>query len=69
MSASAEHVSAPTWFKSSYSGSGPTECVECAGTAHGTLVRDSKRAGGGVIAVGGEAWQSFVGGVARGIRG
>ncbi|GAQ57806.1 DUF397 domain-containing protein [Streptomyces acidiscabies] len=51
---------APIWFKSSYSGSGTSECVECADTGHGTLLRDSKRADGGVIPVRGPAWHSFI---------
>ncbi|MEU5690968.1 DUF397 domain-containing protein [Actinosynnema sp. NPDC020468] len=33
---------APTWRKSTYSGSGQTSCVEVAHTAVTTLVRDSK---------------------------
>lgn len=48
------------WFKSSYSGSGTSECVECAGTGHGTLVRDSKQPHTNVIAVQAQAWSSFI---------
>ncbi|NEA61616.1 DUF397 domain-containing protein [Streptomyces sp. SID12488] len=57
----ARHVPAPSWFKSSYSGGSGTECVECAWMANGTLIRDSKRVGGPVIAVRGQAWQLFIG--------
>ncbi|WP_416974929.1 DUF397 domain-containing protein [Streptomyces sp. 4F14] len=48
------------WFKSSYSGGNTTECVECAGTGHGTLVRDSKQPDTAVIAVRKQAWSSFI---------
>ncbi|MFI2374141.1 DUF397 domain-containing protein [Streptomyces sp. NPDC018964] len=50
----------PTWFKSSYSGGSGTECVECAFVDDGTLIRDSKNVEGPVIAVGHDAWASFV---------
>lgn len=49
------------WFKSSFSGGSGTECVECAHSGATTLVRDSKWAGGPVIAVQHQAWQFFVG--------
>ena len=48
------------WFKSSYSGGSGTECVECAHADEGILVRDSKQAGGPVVAVQGRAWQAFM---------
>ncbi|MCN9239278.1 DUF397 domain-containing protein [Streptomyces sp. RY43-2] len=66
MSAGPEPTSKPMWFKSSYSGGNTTECVECAYAPHGTLVRDSKRAGGPVIAVPAQAWHSFVCALSRG---
>jgi len=60
MPAALRPKSEPMWFKSSYSGGNTTECVECAHVPHGALVRDSKRATGPVVAVGGEAWRCFV---------
>ncbi|MFE7510545.1 DUF397 domain-containing protein [Streptomyces sp. NPDC057540] len=53
-----------TWFKSSYSGGNTTECVECAYTTTGTLVRDSKRPDGPVLAVQAATWRTFVEGLA-----
>ncbi|MFJ5728502.1 DUF397 domain-containing protein [Streptomyces paradoxus] len=53
------------WFTSSYSNGAGGECVECALTGDGALVRDSKMTGMHVIAVGGDAWRSFVVGVRR----
>jgi hypothetical protein len=50
----------PRWFKSSYSGGSGTECVECAHAAEGTLIRDSKRAGGPVMRVPYSTWHTFV---------
>ncbi|MFI1420131.1 DUF397 domain-containing protein [Streptomyces sp. NPDC020731] len=58
--------SQPTWFKSSYSGGSGTECVECAYTATGTLIRDSKRANGPVLHVATEPWLMFVRSVTHG---
>ncbi|MFD7975987.1 DUF397 domain-containing protein [Streptomyces sp. NPDC059071] len=52
-----------TWFKSSYSGGNTTECVECARTDVGALVRDSKRPEGPVLAVQADAWRVFVEGI------
>ncbi|MFF4348861.1 DUF397 domain-containing protein [Streptomyces sp. NPDC001530] len=49
------------WFKSSYSGGNETECVECAHTDSGTLVRDSKRPAGPVVTVRSDTWRAFVG--------
>ncbi|MEU9287517.1 DUF397 domain-containing protein [Streptomyces sp. NPDC048275] len=51
---------APHWFKSSYSGGSGTECVECAQTSTGTLVRDSKATNDPILTIGRVAWQSFV---------
>ncbi|MET8116594.1 DUF397 domain-containing protein [Streptomyces prasinus] len=53
------------WFKSSYSGGSGTECVECAYSADGTLIRDSKRAEGPVVRVRAGAWRAFVGSLTR----
>ncbi|MCH0540462.1 DUF397 domain-containing protein [Streptomyces sp. MUM 203J] len=63
---SSPHPSDPavTWFKSSYSGGNATECVECAPTPTGTLVRDSKRPDGPVVTMQAEAWRAFVEGLA-----
>ncbi|MEV0179575.1 DUF397 domain-containing protein [Streptomyces sp. NPDC050625] len=54
------------WFESSHSADGGTACVECAHAGDCTLVRDSKRAYGPVIAVRGSAWGAFLGALARG---
>ncbi|MEU6169317.1 DUF397 domain-containing protein [Streptomyces tanashiensis] len=48
------------WFKSSHSGGNATECVECARTVSGTLVRDSKRPDGPLIAIQSAAWSVFI---------
>ncbi|MEU5509420.1 DUF397 domain-containing protein [Streptomyces fungicidicus] len=48
------------WFKSSHSGGSGTECVECAHTEGGTLIRDSKDRQGPMITVGHATWASFV---------
>lgn len=50
----------PVWFTSSYSGGSGTECVECARTDGGTLIRDSKASSGPLIAVRAPAWQAFI---------
>ncbi|NEC85748.1 DUF397 domain-containing protein [Streptomyces sp. SID12501] len=50
----------PTWFTSSYSNGAGGECVECARTGDGALVRDSKSTGGPVIVVRGQGWQTFI---------
>ncbi|PWI05193.1 DUF397 domain-containing protein [Streptomyces sp. NWU339] len=55
----------PDWFKSSYSGGSGTECVECACSVDGTLIRDSKRAEGPVVHVRAGAWSAFVRSLAR----
>ncbi|MFG2953479.1 DUF397 domain-containing protein [Streptomyces sp. NPDC048291] len=48
------------WHKSSFSNGAGGECVECTSGREGVLVRDSKRSEGPIIAVGGEAWDSFI---------
>ncbi|MEU4488004.1 DUF397 domain-containing protein [Streptomyces purpurascens] len=50
----------PMWFTSSYSNGAGGECVECALTDDGAFVRDSKIVKSHVIAVGNDAWRSFV---------
>ncbi|MFF0186034.1 DUF397 domain-containing protein [Streptomyces sp. NPDC005244] len=50
----------PVWFKSSYSGGSGTECVECAHTGEGTLIRDSKARSDLLIAVRPAAWRAFI---------
>lgn len=55
-------MSAPSthqWFKSSYSGGSGTECVECARTRDGALIRDSKNKRGSSIPVRRQAWHEF----------
>ncbi|MFF1438306.1 DUF397 domain-containing protein [Streptomyces sp. NPDC058295] len=53
------------WFTSSYSNGAGGECVECALTDDGALVRDSKSTGGPEIAVRSGAWFSFLRAVKR----
>ncbi|MER7896901.1 DUF397 domain-containing protein [Streptomyces sp. NPDC096046] len=48
------------WFTSSYSNGAGGECVECAFTGDGALVRDTKSGETHVIAVSSIAWRSFV---------
>ncbi|MFD9435238.1 DUF397 domain-containing protein [Streptomyces sp. NPDC060002] len=55
-----DRKSRPAWFTSSYSNGAGGECVECALTDDGTLVRDSKSAGGPEITVRSGAWLSFI---------
>ncbi|MDH6702209.1 DUF397 domain-containing protein [Streptomyces griseoviridis] len=64
MPVSPQPVLEAAWFKSSYSGGGTTECVECAPVGPRTFIRDSKRGNDAVIAVGNDAWRSFVGSLA-----
>jgi hypothetical protein len=60
---------APIWFTSSYSGGSGTECVECAHSSRGILVRDSKRKETGeVITVGNGAWLPFLAALRDGRR-
>ncbi|MBK6019262.1 DUF397 domain-containing protein [Streptomyces sp. MBT53] len=61
MSVGPQPVSEPVWFKSSYSGANTTECVEAAFTPAGVLVRDSKAAGGPVLAIRARAWHCLIG--------
>ncbi|MDT0392453.1 DUF397 domain-containing protein [Streptomyces dubilierae] len=56
----------PVWFTSSYSNGAGGECVECAFVGNGALVRDTKVAQAHLIAVGCEAWRSFVQTIKRG---
>ncbi|MGP4051564.1 DUF397 domain-containing protein [Streptomyces sp. 2A115] len=49
-----------SWFKSSYSNGAGGECVECAPTVGGALLRDSKNAEGPVVAVRAHAWRDFI---------
>ncbi|MFI6933365.1 DUF397 domain-containing protein [Streptomyces sp. NPDC050287] len=60
--------SAPLWFKSSYSGGSGTECVECARTGEGALVRDSKSDVGPVVVVRRQAWRVFIAALVSGRR-
>lgn len=55
----------PTWFKSSYSGSGTTECVEAAHLADATAVRDSKNPDGPMLTFGRVTWTGFLAAVRR----
>ncbi|MFJ4556565.1 DUF397 domain-containing protein [Streptomyces massasporeus] len=48
------------WFRSSHSNGAGGECVECALTDEGVLVRDSKMTKMCRIAVSADAWRSFV---------
>ncbi|MFE9834990.1 DUF397 domain-containing protein [Streptomyces sp. NPDC005551] len=50
----------PRWFTSSFSGGSGTECVECALSDDGVLVRDSKNAGGPIVTVEGAPWRAFI---------
>lgn len=63
----------PIWFTSSYSNGAGGECVECAWTGTGILIRDSKRVGepacqtNHTLTVSSGAWRAFLGGgLARG---
>ncbi|MET8408134.1 DUF397 domain-containing protein [Streptomyces sp. NPDC005195] len=57
----ATHASA--WFTSSYSNGAGGECVACARDVGSVLVRDSKEAGGPVVAFRPHPWQSFINGL------
>ncbi|MFH8485494.1 DUF397 domain-containing protein [Streptomyces longisporoflavus] len=54
------------WFKSSYSGSNETECVEVAVMSAQVFVRDSKRPADRQFSVEPHAWADFVASI-RGI--
>ncbi|WP_393098663.1 DUF397 domain-containing protein [Streptomyces sp. LN325] len=60
-SSMAAHASA--WFTSSYSNGAGGECVECARGVDGVLVRDSKDAGGPVVAFRSHPWRAFTEGI------
>ncbi|MFJ1804679.1 MULTISPECIES: DUF397 domain-containing protein [unclassified Streptomyces] len=66
---STDTKSRPAWFTSSYSNGAGGECVECALTGDGALVRDSKSAGGPEITVRSGAWFSFIRAVKRDAEG
>ncbi|WP_436987798.1 DUF397 domain-containing protein [Streptomyces sp. enrichment culture] len=53
------------WFTSSYSNGAGGECIECAFVEDGALVRDTKVAQAHTIAVGCDAWRSFVQAIQR----
>jgi hypothetical protein len=60
MSIGSGRVPDAAWFKSSYSGADTTECVECARSAVGTLIRDSKNTSGPVLVVRLQPWRAFI---------
>ncbi|MFD5654660.1 DUF397 domain-containing protein [Streptomyces sp. NPDC127039] len=68
MSDSHQESVSSDWFKSSYSGGNATECVECAHTDSGTLIRDSKRANSPVLHVATGSWVSFIRSLTHGDR-
>ncbi len=49
-----------TWKRSSYSGGGNANCVECAGDGRAVWVRDSKDRGGRTLEVPLTVWRAFV---------
>ncbi|MGW0930053.1 DUF397 domain-containing protein [Streptomyces sp. NPDC002644] len=51
---------AQQWFKSSYSGGSGTECVECAVTEGGVVLRDSKQKDQERLSVTHGVWLAFV---------
>ncbi|GAA0339334.1 DUF397 domain-containing protein [Streptomyces blastmyceticus] len=48
------------WFKSSYSGTEGSVCVEVAALSHAVHIRDSKRKDGPRITIGPHAWETFI---------
>lgn len=48
------------WFKSSYSGSEGSQCVEVAALPRTIHVRDSKRRNSPRLAIGAHAWAAFI---------
>ncbi|MCL2580829.1 MAG: DUF397 domain-containing protein [Streptosporangiales bacterium] len=48
------------WRKSTYSGTGGSDCVEVGGTAGSVLVRDTKERYGAVLDMGPGAWRQFM---------
>ncbi|MGG2461665.1 DUF397 domain-containing protein [Streptomyces sp. RGM 3693] len=67
---SAGDLTEATWFKSSYSGTDQSQCVEAAdltGTAYVAIaVRDSKYPQGPALLFSASDWSSFVSAVGRG---
>lgn len=56
-----------SWFKSSYSGGGNDQCVECRiDPGEGVRVRDSKHREGPVLAFPFDEWRAFVAGAKAG---
>lgn len=49
------------WRKSSYSGSGGSECVEVGRDVGAVLVRDTRDRDGAVLEMGAGAWRRFTG--------
>ncbi|MGW5633290.1 DUF397 domain-containing protein [Streptomyces sp. NPDC003832] len=54
------------WFKSTYSAGNGGDCVEIAKAGTSVLIRDSKRPGDAMLAVGPDEWAVFVRMAARG---
>ncbi|MFJ2563216.1 DUF397 domain-containing protein [Streptomyces sp. NPDC087568] len=50
-----------TWFKSTYSSGEGGDCVEVATCSHAVHVRDSKDTARPGLAVGQDAWATFIG--------
>jgi hypothetical protein len=48
-----------TWRKSTYSGTGGSDCVEVGGAVGSVLVRDTKDRGGAVLGMESGAWRRF----------
>jgi hypothetical protein len=48
------------WIRSSYSGDGTANCVECAGDGAAVLIRDSKDRAGHRLEVPPVAWHAFL---------
>ncbi|HEX5114965.1 MAG TPA: DUF397 domain-containing protein [Pseudonocardiaceae bacterium] len=59
--------SEPQWRKSSHSGGG-NDCVEIAGGATETAIRDSKNPNGPRLRFGAAHWSAFLGGVSSAPR-
>ncbi|WP_079078625.1 DUF397 domain-containing protein [Streptomyces sp. DSM 15324] len=65
--ATPDGTSRPKWFTSSYSNGAGGECVQCAFTGDGIVVRDSKSEGGPEVFFGRWAWLAFVHAVRPGL--
>ncbi|MFJ8711735.1 DUF397 domain-containing protein [Streptomyces violaceus] len=50
----------PEWVRSSHSNGAGGECVECAATDAGMLIRDSKSKAGLTMTVAHDSWRSFI---------